>query len=218
MSTTATASGSTSAAPATTAARATTAKVTAATRTATRTATAAPRQTAYVEDPTATAGMDFGILNQVEQTASGYTITVDRASFVTGAKAQAYYAQHPDEEPLDYAVVNTNPKLRTFALTKDAVVYAQFALGDGDGVKTQPITADQFYEKAVGIVSTGGQPAAVAAAHAGPRRSRLLPRRAVHALTAVTARRRTAPLPGRGAAPSAWCCGLPDDLRRRARP
>ncbi len=124
------------------------------TKPAPSTASAAPRQTAYVEDPAGTAGMDFGVLTGVERSGSALTVTMDRAQFLTGAKAVAYYAGHPDEEPLDYAVVNTNQRLRTFTVTEDAAVYAQFALGDGGGVKTEQISLDQFYEKAVGLLAT----------------------------------------------------------------
>ena len=120
----------------------------------TPTKTPAPRKTAYVTDPASTPGLDFGIVAQVEQTADGLTITMDRAEFLTGTKAQEYYTQHPDQEPLDYAVSNVNTRLRTFTVTKDAVVYSQLALGDGQEINPgQKITLDQFYEKTVQLLA-----------------------------------------------------------------
>jgi hypothetical protein len=131
------------------------APATSASRTASATPTPTPRQTAYVADPTTVTGMDFGVLRGIARTGTGTVLLrVDRAAFLTGAKAQAYYTAHPKLEPLDYAVVNTNPRVRTFQVTDDAVVYAQYALGDHNAVKAQPITVDQLYVRAKALVDS----------------------------------------------------------------
>ena len=85
------------------------------------------------------------------------SVVMDRATFLTGKDAEKYYADNPELEPLDYAITNTNPRLRTFALTEDAVVYAQFALGDGAAPSTTPLDVDEFYDKASQILADGGE-------------------------------------------------------------
>jgi len=122
------------------------AKTPAATKSATATPT--PHDTEYVVDPTAVEGMDFGLLRGIGRSGGTVTLRVDRAQFLVGSAAERYYAKNPDLEPLDYAIVNANSRLRSFPLTDDAVVYSQFALGDGGSVRTQEISTDQLYTKA----------------------------------------------------------------------
>jgi hypothetical protein len=121
---------------------------------ATSSAAPTPRATAYVTDPTTVTGMDFGVLKGIARASGGVVLRVDRASFLTGKKAAAYYAAHPKLEPLDYAVINTNPRVRSFRLADGAVIYAQYALGTGTEVKTETISVDQLYTRATELLSS----------------------------------------------------------------
>lgn len=127
-----------------------------ATAAVTTTPTPTPRSTRFVEDP-AGAGLDFGFLKGVRRAGGTVTVTVDRATFLDGPAAADYYAANPDLEPLDYAITNTNPRLRTFRLTPDVVVYAQYALGNGTDVFTQQITLEQFVDRASGVLAADGE-------------------------------------------------------------
>lgn len=131
---------------ATTKPAATSAATTSATKSAT--ATQSPRDTAFVDNPAGVKGMDFGLLRGISRSGGTVTLRVDRAQFLTGSAAAKYYAKNPDLEPLDYAIVNTNRRLRSFPLTDDAAVYAEFALGDGASIRTQEIGTDQLVTKA----------------------------------------------------------------------
>jgi hypothetical protein len=146
--TTTTLAGASATASPTGSATSTPTKTPAATATKSATPTPTPRDTEYVEDPTTVEGMDFGLLRGISRSGATVTLRFDRAQFLTGSAAAKYYAKNPDLEPLDYAIVNTNTRLRSLPVTKDAVVYAQLALGDGGSLRTQPISTDQLYERA----------------------------------------------------------------------
>jgi hypothetical protein len=107
-----------------------------------------PRDTAFVQDPWTARGMDFGLLTGITKSGGTVTLRVDRAQFLVGAAAKAYYAKHPDQEPQDYAIVNTNKRLRAFEVTSDAAVYAQFLLGDGANLRTERLSPADLYVRA----------------------------------------------------------------------
>lgn len=115
------------------------------TPTATATATGAAAPTGFVSDPWAQ-GLDFGTVTAVKKQGGGAAITVRRQTFLTRGEAQTYYAQHPDLETLDYAIVDGGETHR-YTLSGDAVIYGQYLLGDGDQVATTQLTVPQFVKK-----------------------------------------------------------------------
>jgi hypothetical protein len=117
------------------------------------TVSAGPAPTAFVDNPGAYPGMDFGTVVAVAKKGSGAQITVQRQQFLTGNDAALYYSQHPDQEPLDYAIVDVDSKNHTFTVASDALVYAQYLLGDQNTVTTTQLTAAQFVTKSKAVLS-----------------------------------------------------------------
>jgi hypothetical protein len=77
------------------------------------------------------------ITKMTGSSSKGYKITVDYVQILTG-KAAADAATAAGEEsppPNDYFIVNSNPKLRTFAVSKTAVITV---LGWGSSDSTAP--------------------------------------------------------------------------------
>ena len=106
--------------------------------------TPSPTQSGYVQNPTAAAGYDFGLVHKVRKVGGHYVITVDRAVWLTGTAATKYYDAHPTMERLDYAVSNANPLLRDFAIAGGAELYGSQLLGPGNGLQTASITPAQL--------------------------------------------------------------------------
>jgi hypothetical protein len=100
----------------------------------------------WVEQPWTRQGMDFGILKGVSRDGDTVKLSFDRASFLVGKDAEEYFKKHPKEEPRDYALVNTNKKLRSFQLVADAEVYGTGQLG-GSPSQQQDLTTDELVAK-----------------------------------------------------------------------
>ena len=66
-------------------------------------------------------GEHFGVVEEVEVDASGGTLVLDLAYFLTGEAANEAAAERGDEVPVpnDYYIVNDNPRLRTLTLADD---------------------------------------------------------------------------------------------------
>jgi hypothetical protein len=111
--------------------------------------------TGFVSDPWSRGDMDFGLITAISPQGAGAVITVDRAEFLMGNDAASYYAEHPELEPLDYAVVNESTSTLQFLVTEDALLYSQYLLGDGNTVRTSRISMDQFLDRGQDVVSTG---------------------------------------------------------------
>jgi hypothetical protein len=111
--------------------------------------------TGYVDAPWNWPGMDFGLIRDISAQGAGAVITVDRAQFLTGSDATMYYAEHPELEPLDYAVVNETSDSLQFLVTEDALLYGQYLLGSGDTVRTARISMDQLLTRGQDVISTG---------------------------------------------------------------
>lgn len=101
--------------------------------------------TGYVQDPWAR-GMDFGTVLSVKKQGGGAVIQVKRQQFLTGDAAKQYYEQHPDKEPLDYAIVDVWEK-HHFTVTDDCLIYGQSLLGDQRQLATVQLTVGQFVSK-----------------------------------------------------------------------
>jgi hypothetical protein len=114
------------------------------------TAVPGPAPTAFTDNPGAVPGMDFGMLVSVTKRGAGAQLTVKRQQFLTGQDAQFYYAQR-NQEPLDYAIVDVDNRNHTFTVAPDALIYAQYLLGDNNTVTTTPLTVPQFLAKAKAV-------------------------------------------------------------------
>jgi hypothetical protein len=144
----------TSAAPsATTSSPSTTASATTSTTTTptTATATGGTAPTGYVQDPWAQ-GLDFGTILAVKKQGGGAVIQVKRQQFLTGDAAKQYYAQHPDKEPMDYAIVDVWEK-HQFTVTGDCLVYGQYLLGDHNQLSMVQLSVPQFVAKTKALLS-----------------------------------------------------------------
>jgi hypothetical protein len=113
--------------------------------------------TGFVDAPWNWEGMDFGLVTAVSAQGAGAVITVDRAQFLVGSDATSYYAEHPELEPLDYAVVNETTSSLQFLVTEDSLLYGQYLLGDGNTVRTTRISMDQLLDRGGDVVSDGQQ-------------------------------------------------------------
>lgn len=98
-----------------------------------------PSDRTWVDKPWAATGLELAELRTATRSNAGrVVITVDRLTFLTGNKASAYYAEHPDLEALDHAVVNQNPRVYTFRLASDTPIFLSSTLGSSQ----TPTTAD----------------------------------------------------------------------------
>lgn len=141
--------------PTTPAPRATTATPTATvtvTATPTRTQAAGTPPSGYVPDPWANPGMDFGTIVAVKKQGDGAVITVRRQQFLIGATAQQYYADHPDQEPLEYAIVDVGGK-KQFTVAEDALVYGGNVLAEVSPDQPVELTVPEFVSKAKSVLS-----------------------------------------------------------------
>lgn len=111
--------------------------------------------TGFVDAPWDWDGMDFGQITAISAQGAGAVITVDRAEFLIGSDATSYYAEHPELEPLDYAVINESTSTLQFLVTEDALLYGQYLLGDGNNVRTVRISMDQLLDRGQDVVSSG---------------------------------------------------------------
>jgi hypothetical protein len=101
--------------------------------------------------------LDFGFVISARQKGQEVLLEFDRAGFLTGARAEAYYADHPDEEPLDFAIVNDRSLTRTMRVRAGATLFGQDRLGDGDPADVERITAAQLVRR-VGAAPGEGVP------------------------------------------------------------
>ena len=113
----------------------------------TTTAAEAVERIGWVEQPWTRKGMDFGILKGVSRDGDKVSLSFDRAAFLVGKDAEAYFKKHPNQEPQDYALVNTNSKVRRFELVADAEVYGTYLLGDQQQVHEQQLSVDDLVAK-----------------------------------------------------------------------
>jgi len=111
------------------------------------------------EDTTATTTgteKQFAFVTKMAWSAEqGYTITVDYAQMLTGKDAAAAAAAHGDESPPpnDYYILNDNKKLRTFAVSKSAVIVV-LGWGGTDATAKKTIPVGQFLD----VVKGGASP------------------------------------------------------------
>jgi hypothetical protein len=99
-----------------------------------------PSDPAWIAKPWAAAGLELAELRTATRSNAGRVeITVDRLTFLTGKKASAYYAEHPDLEALDFAVVNQNPRVYTFRLASDTRIFLGSTLGSSPTPKAADV-------------------------------------------------------------------------------
>lgn len=99
--------------------------------------------------------MDFGLVTGIQKLGDSAVLTVDRAEYLVGDEAAAYYAAHPDQEPLDYAIVNDSTESLQFVVVPEALLYGQYLLGDRNHVRTTKITMTQLINRATPITQEG---------------------------------------------------------------
>ncbi|MEJ2578949.1 MAG: hypothetical protein P8Z68_07600, partial [Kineosporiaceae bacterium] len=123
--------------------------------TKTSTTTKAKAPTGYVSEPWDDTGMDFGIVSSVQPVGDGAVITVDRAEYLVGDDAAAYFAAHPDLEPMDYVIANDRVENLDFRVEDDALLYGQYLLGDRNTVKTTKLSMTQFLTRSQAATGDG---------------------------------------------------------------
>jgi hypothetical protein len=103
--------------------------------------------TGAVEDPWARPGADFGFLTGVRDLGSGrLEISFDRATMLTGAAAEKYLEQHPEEDAYDYVIVNEQRRLRTYVVEASARFRGalELAAPEQGSPQGQDLTAAEF--------------------------------------------------------------------------
>lgn len=106
----------------------------------------------YVPEPWSDPGMEFGTVVAVKKRGDGAVITVRRQQFLIGATAQQYYADHPDKEPLEYAIVDAGGK-KQFTVADDALVYGGNVLAEVNPDQPVELTVPEFVSKAKSVLS-----------------------------------------------------------------
>lgn len=91
-----------------------------------------PASTGYAAEPWDTSGLELSRVTDISVGQDGpVRLTVDRLTYLTGAKAADYWAERADRTPRPFAVVNQNPRLYTFQLASSAPIYLGADLGGG---------------------------------------------------------------------------------------
>ena len=85
---------------------------------------------------------EFGEVTAVRDVDGTLQVDVDRVDMLGGAEAQAAAAAAGDEINNDYYVVNDNPRVRTYRLSAEVVVWGD--IGFGHPGNPQRVTADEW--------------------------------------------------------------------------
>ena len=154
----------TSAAPETTAAASTSSSPSTSSPTTTRTVktvvkTSQGAPADFVAHPERDRSMSLVILDSVQQTDQGLTLSVRRARVLTGEQARRYW-RNQGQQPRDLAVVAFDNAPSTQLPVQDgAAFWGQYLWGDGQNQNVQRLSRDDFTGGAYRILGQGQHPA-----------------------------------------------------------
>jgi hypothetical protein len=103
----------------------------------------------WVADPEK-AGYEFGFVWGAKRSGDAVLLTFDSAGMLTGARAKAYYDEHPDEERFDYKILNDKSVTETLRVPASATLYGNQMLGPRNGSQNERITLDRLVARAAG--------------------------------------------------------------------
>jgi hypothetical protein len=102
----------------------------------------------YISAPWNDSSTDFGALTAVVRTGSTVSVSFDRAQFLTGTTAQSYYASHTDEYEQEYAILNSDKRIRTFTVDPSALLFSQTLMKGRSSVTVRSIDLQELLANA----------------------------------------------------------------------